>query len=195
MKTSANKKYVTVYCGSSSQLSEIYLNAATALGKEIANAGATLITGAGKTGMMGAVADAALNNGGDVHGIIPQFMVDRGWQHNGLTELEITPDMHSRKSRMAALATGCIALPGGVGTFEELTEIITWKQLGLFKGNVVIYNVDGYYDALLAMFDTAVKAKFIPADHTKLYSVATDAAEACRLALLPTSDITLSPKF
>lgn len=189
---------VTVYCGSSSQLDASYLSAARELGRELARAGATVVTGAGRTGMMGAVAQGALDAGGEVTGVIPQFMVERGWHHGGLTRLEITPDMHARKQRMAQLAGACVALPGGIGTFEELTEIITWRQLGLYAGKVVICNVNDYYAPLLAMFDRAVEEHFLPADHRRLYAVACDAAEAAAMALADdtlTDAGALSPKF
>ncbi len=108
--------------------------------------------------------------GGRTVGVIPQFMVDRGWHHRGLGELKITESMHIRKELMASLSSAAIALPGGIGTFEELLEIITWRQLGLYDGNIVIYNVDGYYDNLLAMLDTAVDLHFMKTDHKRLWT-------------------------
>ena len=116
---------ITIYCGSSANLAPEFIEAASALGRRIAAAGATLVYGAGRTGLMGAAADAALAAGGKVTGIIPGFMVERGWHHKGLTDLVVTDTMHTRKEKMAATATGIIALPGGIGTFEELTEAIT----------------------------------------------------------------------
>lgn len=188
------EKAVTVYCGSSAQLAAVYVEAAEALGRELAHRGAVLVTGAGRTGLMGAVADAALAAGGRVEGIIPQFMVDRGWQHTGLSKLTVTPDMHTRKQLMAA-SHGCIALPGGIGTFEELCEIITWRQLGLFKGNVVIYNVSDYYGSLLSMFAKAIEQGFMRPDHRALYAVASTAAEAAEMALQTHIETEYSPKF
>lgn len=187
-------KEITVYCGSSSTLAPVFLESAAALGRAIASAGATLVTGAGRTGMMGAAADAAIAAGGRVKGVIPEFMVERGWQHNGLSELIVTPDMHSRKQLMAQSAA-CIALPGGIGTFEELCEIITWRQLGLFKGNVVILNTADYYGPLLSMFATAIEKGFMRADHSTLFSVASSAAEAVEMALAEPSANSFSPKF
>ena len=188
------KPEVTVYCGSAANLAADYLEAARALGRELAGRGACLVTGAGRTGMMGAVADAALAAGGQVKGIIPQFMVDRGWHHSGLTEMVVTPDMHSRKELMAQ-SQACIALPGGIGTFEELCEIITWRQLGLFHGNVVIYNVNDYYGPLLSMLAKAVEQGFMRPDHTSIYRVASSAAEAADMALARPADTNYSPKF
>lgn len=188
-----NRK-ITVYCGSSATLAPVYTEAARDLGRAIAGAGATLVTGAGRTGLMGAVAGAALEAGGRAVGIIPQFMVDRGWQHDGMSELIVTPDMHTRKQLMAE-SYACIALPGGIGTFEELCEIITWRQLGLFKGNVVIYNESDYYGPFLSMFAKAVQEGFMRADHTALFSVATTAREAVELALAEHNPTVFSPKF
>ena len=166
-------KGLTVYCASSVTIDEVYFKAARDLGAEIARRGYTLITGAGSMGLMGAVNDAAIAAGGRTVGVIPQFMVDRGWHHRGLGELKITESMHIRKELMASLSSAAIALPGGIGTFEELLEIITWRQLGLYDGNIVIYNVDGYYDNLLAMLDTAVDLHFMKTDHKRLWTVLT----------------------
>ena len=187
-------KEITVYCGSSSTLAPVFTRAAQALGQEIARSGAKLVTGAGRTGLMGAAADAALAAGGSVKGIIPQFMVDRDWHHKDLSELIVTPDMHVRKQLMAQ-SHACIALPGGIGTFEELCEIITWRQLGLFKGNIVIFNADDYYSPLLEMFGKAVATGFMRPDHLKLFAVASTAAEAVELALAPHSSTSFSAKF
>ena len=143
-------KSVCVYCASSTQIDEKYFRAAEELGHLIAGHGLTLITGAGKLGLMNTIENAALEAGGKVTGVIPTFMVREGWHHEGLTELIETPSMHERKQTMANLSDGIIALPGGCGTMEELLEIITWKQLGLYVNPIVILNVDGFYDALLA---------------------------------------------
>lgn len=189
------EKGITVYCASSTSIGEKYFTAARDLGCEIASRKITLITGAGSMGLMGAVNDAAIAAGGHTIGVIPEFMVDRGWQHNGLSRLEICDSMHSRKKRMAELALGVIALPGGIGTFEELLEIITWRQLGLYNGNIVIYNVDGYYDNMLAMLQTAIHERFMKPDHHLLWSVATSAATAVDLALSPLTINSFSLKF
>lgn len=188
-------KAITVYCASSVTIDESYFKAAIKLGTEIAKRGVTLVTGAGSMGLMGAVNDAAMSAGGTTIGVIPQFMVDRGWHHKGLSKLEITDSMHSRKKIMADLSVGAIALPGGIGTFEELLEIITWRQLGLYDGNIVIYNVNGYYDNLLAMLDTAIDQKFMKPDHSHLWQVADDAAEAVDMALNTNINKSFSAKF
>ncbi len=188
-------KGITVYCASSTAVADSYFEAARELGTLIARSGLPLITGAGNMGLMGAVNDAALAAGGVTVGVIPRFMVERGWHHTGLSRLIVTDGMHSRKETMASLARGVIALPGGIGTFEELMEIITWRQLGLYDGNIVIFNVDGYYDNLLAMLGTAVERGFMKVDHRRLWSVAADAAEAVAMATAEPSPLTLTPKF
>lgn len=188
-------KGITVYCASSPAVDRIYFDAAVETGREIARLGLPLITGAGSMGLMGAVNDAAIASGGETIGVIPSFMVERGWAHSGLSRLEVTDSMHSRKQTMASLSRGAIALPGGIGTFEELLEIITWRQLGLYDGNVVIYNVNGYYDRLLDMLDNAIKQGFMKADHSQLWHVALTAEEAVRTAAAQSNRITFSPKF
>ncbi len=189
------EKGITVYCASSVTVAEEYFSAAKKLGAEIALRGQTLITGAGSMGLMGAVNDAAIAAGGRTIGVIPQFMVDRGWHHRGLGELKITDGMHRRKELMAAMSRGVIALPGGIGTFEELLEIITWRQLGLYDGNIVIFNVGGYYDNLLKMLDTAIEQKFMKQDHRNLWSVASDAHEAVDIAMQKNNNLNFSAKF
>lgn len=188
-------KVITVYCASSKSIDQKYFDAARELGLEIARRGITLIDGGGSMGLMGAINDAVIGAGGKVTGIIPSFMVDRGWHHHGLTKLEVTDGMHSRKEMMASLADGVIALPGGIGTFDELLEIITWRQLGLFKGNVVIYNVSGYYDYLLAMLDNAVEQNFMKADHKNIWTVVTSASEAVDAAIREPLSSNFSAKF
>lgn len=172
---------VCVYCASSTQIDEKYFRAAKELGTLIAQRGLRLITGAGNMGLMCAVQDAALATGGKATGVIPSFMIKEGWHHTGLTELIETASMHERKQMMADLSDGAIALPGGCGTFEELLEIITWKQLGLYLGPVIILNIDGYYDHLLAQLNRALEDKFMRDIHANIWQVATTAEEAVEL--------------
>lgn len=174
---------ITVYSASSGQVPEIYVAAARELGRLIARGNHTLVNGAGRTGLMGAVTDACLAEGGRAVGIIPQFMVEQHWQHEGMTELIVTPDMHRRKERMAEMSDACIALPGGVGTMEELLEVITWKQLGLYVNPIVILNTDGYYDPLLQLLRRAVDERFMRSLHADIWRVAATPAEALELAL------------
>lgn len=174
-------KTITVYCASSSNIDEAYFQAARELGRLIAECGITLVNGSGQTGLMGAVNQGAIDAGGKTVGVIPQFMYDRGWNHPGLSELIVTPDMHRRKEKMAELADAVIALPGGIGTFEELTEIITWRKLGLFNGPVIILNTLGYYDPLLKLFSDAVAKGFMRTLDLGLWKVAETPQQAIEL--------------
>ena len=180
---------VCVYCASSTQIDEKYFHAAEKLGTLIAQHGLRLITGAGKLGLMNTVQDAALAAGGEAVGVIPTFMVREGWHHEGLTQLIETASMHECKQTMANLSDGVIALPGGCGTMEELLEIITWKQLGLYLNPIVILNIDGFYDHLLAQLSKAVEDNFMRSIHADIWRVATTPEEAIELLLsTPTWD-------
>ena len=173
---------ITVYSASSGQVPEKYTEAAQELGRLIAIGGHSLINGAGRTGLMGACTDACLANGGKAIGIIPQFMIDQHWQHTGMSELIVTPDMHRRKELMAEKGDACIALPGGVGTLEELLEIITWKQLGLYLKPIIVLNTDDYYNPLLKQLQQAADERFMRQEHTQIWHVASTPAEAIELA-------------
>lgn len=170
--------HITVYAASSGQVPEKYKVAAAELGRVMARRGHTLINGAGRTGLMGTTCDALLEEGGKAIGIIPQFMIDQNWQHTGMTELIVTPDMHERKEKMAAMNDACIACPGGVGTLEELFEIITWKQLGLYLKPIVILNIDGYFDPILAQLQRCIDEQFMRPQHGACWCVASTPEEA-----------------
>lgn len=177
---------VTVYGASSSEIRPDYVRAAFEVGRLLALCGRTLVCGGGAEGLMGAVIDGNLSAGGTAVGIIPRFMADRGWGHQGLTSMLVAEDMHSRKSMMARAASAVIALPGGVGTLDELMEIITWRQLGLFKGPVAILNTRGYYQSLFAMLRHAEAQGFMRKGNVfeeQLYEVAPDPARAVNIAL------------
>ena len=174
-------KRVAVYAASSSQVSSEYIDAAAELGRTLAAEGIEIVYGAGKVGLMGALADAALDAGGKVTGVIPQFMVDNGWCREKLTNLIGTPDMHTRKEKIVSLADATIALPGGVGTLEELMEIITWKQLGLYADPIVILNTRGYFNPLKEMLERAVEEKFMREIHRNLWSIADTPRQAADL--------------
>ena len=174
---------VCVYCASSTQVAPSYFEAATRLGMLLGKRNIRVINGAGNIGLMQALSDAALAAGGAVTGVIPRFMVEQGWQHTGLTELIEVETMHERKETMARLSDAVIALPGGCGTMEELLEIITWKQLGLYTHPIVILNLGGYFDPLLEMFRRAVDEHFMRPIHTRMWSVAQSADEAVELVL------------
>jgi len=172
---------VTVYCASSTQIDECYFEAARRLGMLLAQKEIRIINGAGSMGLMATVSDAALDAGGKVTGVIPSFMVEQGWHHQQLSELRITDTMHERKQLMADLSEGVVALPGGCGTLEELLEIITWKQLGLYIHPIVILNTNGYFDALIKQLDHAVDEHFMRQQHKAIWQVASTPDEAVEL--------------
>ena len=175
------KGNVCVFCASSANIDERYLLAARELGQRLAEGGWRCVNGGGAVGLMGAVTDGTLDAGGEVTGVIPKFMVDNGWCYDRLEDVIITPDMHQRKQMMSEMADAVIALPGGVGTFEELLETLTWRQLGLVKVPVIILNTLGYYDALLTMLDHAINEGFMKSSHAALWQVASTPAEAIAL--------------
>lgn len=172
---------VCVYCASSTQIDKTYFEAAKKLGEILAQRGIRLINGAGNLGLMKECSDGCINAGGHVTGVIPHFMIEQGWHHPGLTELIETEDMHTRKQTMAHLSDGVIALPGGCGTMEELLEIITWKQLGLYMNPIIILNINGFYDPLLDMLTKAAKENFMRSIHLDIWKVATSPEEAVEL--------------
>ena len=186
---------IVVYGASSEDIKQEYKDAARETGKLIAEAGCALVCGGGRQGLMKAAIDGALDAGGEAIGVLPQFMIDNNWQHPGLTRMIATASMHERKHTMAMMAVAAIACPGGCGTFEELLEIITWRQLNLYRGQVVILNTDGYYGPMLQMFDRAIEQGFMHADHKRLFTVATTAAEAVAAALQPVDPRTFSQKI
>ena len=172
---------VCIYCASSTRIDCVYTEAASRLGQMLAEKHIGIVNGAGSIGLMRAVSDAALQAGGKVTGVIPEFMVEEGWHHEGLTELRVTATMHERKQLMAELGDGVIALPGGCGTLEELLEIITWKQLGLYLNPIVILNVNHFFDPLLDMLKRAVDERFMRMEHVAIWQVAYTPKEAIEL--------------
>jgi uncharacterized protein (TIGR00730 family) len=172
---------VCVYSASSTQINPAYFEADTRLGTLLGQRKLRLINGAGSNGLMRATSDAVLAAGGQVTGIIPRFMMDEGWGTDTLTELVVVDDIHKRKQLMAERSDAVIALPGGCGTLEELLEIITWKQLGLYLNPIVILNTLGYYDPLLAMLQQAIEQQFMRLQHADLWCVAQTPEEAVEL--------------
>ena len=172
---------VCVYCASSTKIDSAYFEDARELGTLLGQRHIRLINGAGGIGLMSATADAVLAAGGEVTGVIPRFMVEQGWHHKGLTEMIEVDDMHQRKQKMAALSDAVIALPGGCGTLEELLEIITWKQLGLYLNPIVILNTRGYFDPLLEMMQRAMDENFMRRQHGDIWHVAQTPQEAIDL--------------
>jgi len=166
---------ICVYCGSSEGRDTAYVEAARALGWTLAERGIDLVYGGGHVGLMGAVADATLDAGGDVYGVMPQALVDREIAHEGVTELVVVDSMHERKARMADLADGFVALPGGFGTLEELMEVLTWAQLGFHRDPCGLLDVGGYYASLVDFFDHQVEEGFVSADHRRMVVVTADA--------------------
>src|SRR4051795_10946355 len=154
---------ICVYCGSSFGADPAYLEVTQELGRKLAAAGVTTVYGGAAAGLMGALADAVLAAGGNVVGVIPQQLVDREIAHRELTELHVVKSMHERKALMADLSDAFVALPGGIGTLEELIEVYTWAQLGLHAKPLAVLNTLGYYDGLAALLDHALDHGFLPA--------------------------------
>ncbi|NMG08177.1 TIGR00730 family Rossman fold protein [Brasilonema sp. UFV-L1] len=161
-------KYICVFCGSSMGVKPAYKQAAIALGKALARRKLGLVYGGGNVGLMGTVADGCLAAGGEVLGVIPDFLVAKEIAHTGLTQLHIVKSMHERKTMMAQLSDAFVALPGGYGTLEEFCEILTWAQLGLHQKPFALLNIKGYYDSLLKFFDQAVTEEFLRPIHRSL---------------------------
>jgi uncharacterized protein (TIGR00730 family) len=162
---------VCVYCGANPGRDPAYAEAARAMGTTLAQRGIGLVTGGGRVGLMGVVAEAALAAGGEVIGIIPEALMRKELAHAGLTRLEVTASMHERKARMAELADAFVALPGGLGTFEELFEIWTWAQLGWHAKPCGVLNVGGYYDKLVGFVDHAADEGFLRPQHRAMLIV------------------------
>ena len=162
---------VAIYCASSNQVRSSYMEAARRLGELFAQAGIRLIYGDGGIGLMAAAANSALDAGGEVLGVIPQFMVDAGWNNPRSTRTIITQTMHERKATIVKETEAMVALPGGIGTFEELLECLTWKQLGLHTCPVVILNTDGYYDRLLDCIDYMIDEQMMRPIHREMFTV------------------------
>ncbi|KAL9647320.1 hypothetical protein ABK040_004296 [Willaertia magna] len=167
---------VVLYSGASNNIHEKYFKAAELLGETFAKHNVTVKYGAGSIGLMGTCANACMKNGGKVIGIIPKFMVDRNWciEKQFVTDIIVTDTMHERKQKMISDVDACVALPGGVGTFEELIEAITWKQLGLFDGVIVIVNVDNYFEHILKMIEKAIEEGFMTKENLNLFTVIDD---------------------
>jgi uncharacterized protein (TIGR00730 family) len=162
---------ICVYCASSTQVKPVYFEATARLSRIFALADLSVVYGGGSKGLMGQLANSTLEAGGKITGVIPRFMCDVEWNHNGLTELILVDTMHERKEKMAVMADAIVALPGGCGTLEELLEVITWKRLGIFTKPIVIVNVEGYFDDLVSMLNRAVDEHFMRIEHHKMWEV------------------------
>lgn len=173
---------ICVFCGASPGANPIYAEAAAELGRSLAKAGVTLVYGGGEVGLMGVVADAAMAAGGEVIGVIPQSLQDSEIGHKGLTRLEVVSGMHARKARMAELSDAFIALPGGLGTLEELFEVWTWGQLGYHGKPLGLLEVNGFYGKLIGFLDHLVEERFVRQQHRSMLQIR-DTPEALLEAL------------
>jgi uncharacterized protein (TIGR00730 family) len=176
---------VCVFCGSSSGHDPIYRQAAGELGGALVAAGYGVVYGGGNVGLMGVVADAALDAGGEVIGVIPRALVEREIAHSALTELRVRDSMHERKAEMVALADAFVAMPGGFGTFDELFEVLTWLQLGIHAKPVVIFDVAGFFAPFFDLADTAERAGFLKPVHRRAARRARSVAEVLRELATP----------
>jgi uncharacterized protein (TIGR00730 family) len=165
---------VCVFCGSSSGTNRIYKDAAIIVANLLSKNNLSLVYGGGNIGIMGIIADQMMANGSSVIGVIPEFLMNREVGHRGISTLEIVPGMHERKKRMAELSDAFIALPGGVGTLEELTEILTWKQLGIIKAPVGLLNVNGFFDPFIAQLKHMTKEGFLKVENLEQLVVEND---------------------
>jgi hypothetical protein len=163
---------VCVFASSSSRIDNQYAAAATSLGNLLARTNIDVVYGGGGIGLMGKLADAVLENGGRITGVIPSFMKDEGWDHAAVSEMIITSDMAERKKRMFELSDAVIALPGGVGTLEELTEAMTLKQLGLYQGTIIILNTMNFYGSFIDFLEHMVSGNFLRYEHKGMWEIA-----------------------
>jgi len=163
---------ICVFASSSSRIDNEYAVTATSLGKLLAQAGIDVVYGGGGIGLMGRLADSVLANGGKITGVIPGFMKEEGWDHPSVSEMIITSDMGERKKRMFQLADAVVALPGGVGTLEELTEAMTLKQLGLYQGPIIILNTMNFYKSFIEFLEHMVSGNFLRYEHKGMWEIA-----------------------
>jgi hypothetical protein len=172
---------ICVFASSSSRIDNEYAVVATSLGKLLAQASTDVVYGGGGIGLMGRLADAVLANGGKITGVIPGFMKEEGWDHPSVSEMIITSDMGERKKRMFQLADAIVALPGGVGTLEELTEAMTLKQLGLYKGPIIILNTLNFYKSLIDFLGHMVSGNFLRYEHRGMWEIAESAEDVMNI--------------
>lgn len=172
---------VCVFASSSSRIDNKFATAASNLGLLLAKAKIDVVYGGGGIGLMGKLADAVIENGGRITGVIPSFMIDEGWDHSAVNEMIITTDMGERKKRMFAMADAVVALPGGLGTLEELTEAMTLKQLGLYKGPIIILNTLNFYKSFIEFLEHMVSGSFLRFEHKGMWEIADTAEEVMSL--------------
>ena len=174
---------IAVFCGSGRGVNPIFAEKARQLGQLLVQQGHELVYGGGKTGLMGVIADSVLEAGGKVYGVMPVTLTDKEIQHSGVTELFIVADMHERKAKMAELADAFIAMPGGIGTLEEIFEIWTWGQLGYHYKPCGFFNINGYYDQLLGFIDTVVNQEFMRPEYAQMMQVSADSEQLLELLI------------
>jgi uncharacterized protein (TIGR00730 family) len=174
---------VCVFCGSNTGINPVYADSARKLGSLMAQNSIPLVYGGGKVGIMGILADAVMQAGGEVIGVIPDFLMKREVGHSGITQLEIVDSMHERKQRMADLADAFIAFPGGWGTLEELAEILTWKQLGLISDPIILLNINHFFSPLLDQMRTMAEEGFLRPENLRNLTVASTPEEAISLII------------
>ena len=172
---------VCIFAASSSRIDSEYADAASELGMLLSRAGIDVVFGGGGIGLMRKLADTIIENNGKITGVIPSFMKDQGWNHSEVIEMIVTSDMAERKKQMFAMADAVVALPGGVGTLEELTEAITLKQLGLFRGPIIILNTLNFYRSLIEFFEHMVSENFLRSEHKAIWEIATTPEEVMTL--------------
>lgn len=188
-----NFKRICVFCGSSHGVNASYADAAKNVGAELARRGIELVYGGGNLGLMGVVADSVLAGGGHVIGVIPESLMDKEVGHRGLPDLRIVKTMHERKAMMAELADGFVALPGGIGTFEEFFEIVTWAQLGFHAKPCALLNINGFYDPLLRLIDHSIQEGFVKPKQRDLVLV--DSNFSTLLDRMATHHVPYEPKW
>jgi uncharacterized protein (TIGR00730 family) len=172
---------VCVFASSSSRIDKGYGTAASSLGSLLAQAKMDVVFGGGGIGLMGILADAVIENGGMITGVIPSFMKDEGWDHFAVNKMIVTSDMAERKKQMFAMADAVVALPGGVGTLEELTEVMTLKQLGLYKGSIIILNTLNFYKYFIDFLEHMISGHFLRSEHKGMWEIANTPEEVIEL--------------
>lgn len=192
----AEIKSLCVYCGSSKRGSESHIEAARELGLVLAKAKIRLVYGGGHVGLMGVVADAVLENDGEVVGVIPKFLEKLEVGHSACTELFVTDNMHDRKFKMATLSDAFAVLPGGLGTLDETFEILTWKQLGLHDKPVVLVNIDGFWNPLTSLIEAQVAENYVRSEHRSLYRIVPSVADVIpTIQSMPPAQFSLESKW
>lgn len=196
MTSMAKIKSLCVYCGSSDRGSPTHHDAALRLGGLMAKAGIRLVYGGGRIGMMGRIADAVMERGGEVIGIIPQFLEQVEVGHSGVTQLIVTDNMHDRKQKMAEMSDAFLIMPGGLGTLEETFEILTWKQLGLHQKPVIIADIEGYWHHLTELIDHMIAENYAKAENRALFQVIDSIDELLpALSAMPAFDSNVEAKW